>query len=653
VKLKPRFFSNSPEDWPENWTVILAGVIPYAIILVIFVMFAVTAGLDRSDLALRGLVIAIPVLIAAFICLRIRDRLKQATTFSSRRLNLNGRHFSYLATSFFILFIFSISLLIWQETRPLTYFVLVSLMAGMVFLEILATGERDSFRRNLILFQVILIAWNLGVGQTFKFPLYFGGTDILPHMGYIDSLITGEHISANMRDYEDFPLFHIFCASGALLTNIGTKTSYFLFAGISFGILIPIVYLLLKAATRNAKISLLGTLILVLCRPIMYEASYTITRTIAGIICLLLLYLLLRGRGGLKVRTLAVVLIAPLVLLHQTSLVYTLGLMVVIYILDLIFHRRTQYITVTYLILFGSAFIAYWIYAADGFFSSMITTLVATSEPVMVPTKMPEQGSILLAFPRNIDYIIIIALSIIGVVGQLYESRRQSKLWTIFSILALVSVPLYFLPGPISFLTPIFLVYRIPFFIAPFVAFAAAVGILKLIEPQAENPQSLKSVITIGSGMTIIICLCLSTSALLGTQTDFDFNRTIAQENRKYFTNNELNAFDFTETYGIDMTIHSDYFSERYFYGLTDFHTTSTVSPLHKESMREGYFLFRKKELKSRDQLKFPIQTGAGFMGKSVVYRPTDTPEIKTLWEPEIKLYDSGEAQLYFYQHSY
>lgn len=105
-------------------------------------------------------------------------------------------------------------------------------MAVVILAEILTNDYAN--KPASILFKIILLAANIIFGQTLKLPFYFGGTDILPHLHWIETLLANQHVTPELGSYQYFPLYHIFNAIGQLLTNLDLQTAYFAIIGLSF-----------------------------------------------------------------------------------------------------------------------------------------------------------------------------------------------------------------------------------------------------------------------------------------------------------------------------------------------------------------------------------------------------------------------------------
>jgi hypothetical protein len=267
----------------RNLPSVFAKLIPYLSCLVssvAFVLFVKLAG-DESDL-IAPLTVLVPIVLASVVAIWKAPLLKRNPSTALSGFRLSSRSFFYLVLLFVISYLLSLCFLIQGGPRPMAYFYLVAVMAGLVFIEILGTQQKHSNWQGLILAQIVLLSLNLVLGQTLNLPLYFGGGDLLYHMGSINSIVESGHVTSAMTGgYQYFPLFHIFGTSGVLLTDMELEQSYFVFYGLSFAISLPIVYLLVKQITKDTRLPLLATLLYCLSRVVIFNGMYINTREMA------------------------------------------------------------------------------------------------------------------------------------------------------------------------------------------------------------------------------------------------------------------------------------------------------------------------------------------------------------------------------------
>lgn len=641
---KLHWFKHQSEDLPRFF----GRIIPYACLFIVILVLAITIGLGRTDLASRGLYLIIPVTLAAVIAIWKPDLFSEGETSAASKFTVGSRHFPHLVLLFILLYLVTLCLLVGNETRPLSYFCLVAVMAGLILVEVLSIGQEQSGRRSIILTQIIFLSLNLIMGQTLKLPLFFGGTDILGHMRYIETIIAEGHVTPLMESYQYFPLFHVFDAVGMLVTGMGLKMSYFIVGGLSFVVSIPIVYLLVNWLTRNVKVSLIAVLIYSISQDAIFGGMYMVTRTMAYLLCLLALYLLLRGRGNIQFRGIAIFLILPLVLMHQATLVEVTGILLLIIIIELVLHRRSRYIGYTYPMLFVAAYISYWIYQCGPFIDPIIRSIVATAEPASLPVA----GTLIVPWytylAKHCDYSIIAFLAILGIIGQLSRGKRGGDLANIFALLSLVSL-IFYLPGLSAYFTPLFLGYRLPLLLLPFIAFAAGSAVLLFIRQWRANAKFRRVWTILGLGLVVVYCFC--SVSILGNLTDFNIGKVVGNHNRGYFTEVELSSFSFIAEHKEETRVYSDYQASRYISGYLALPSSAYLDVFDIDSIGEGYFLFRQGEYYSRGQLLFYLKRSEeGSFRRPVLkaYKLGENEDPGAIWEQQDKVFSNGGVDIYY-----
>lgn len=600
----------------------------------------------RYDFAIKGLYLVIPTVLASGLAIWKANLFRE--TSPALKLTSISPLFSHLAILFVTLYLISLCLLVGSVSRPLTYFVLMGIMAMLILVEILAMGWEHAGQRNIIVLQIACMLASSVFGQTLKLPLYHGdGGDLLYHMRFIDTIVeSGYVIPTIMEDYQYFPLFHIFGASATMLTGMKLQTSYFISYGIVFIVSVPIVYLLATQATRDARLPLVAILLYSLSGKVISSGMYMVPRTMTFVFFLLVLFLLMRRRDSLKFKAIAVFLILPFVLMHQTTLAITSAVFVALLFIELVVYRRARYMGYVYPTIFTIAYLSYWLYIANRFFINVINTINHTTEPIVIPS-VTTQESLFVYLLKYSDLAIMAFLAIVGSISQLYKSDDRNTLCAVFALFSFMAMPFYF-PGPAGFCSSILLSYRLPIMLSPFIAFTMAGGILFLVQQAAINRKRCKSMMFGGLGLILVYLFCFVSIVILGNQTDFTNSNFFGIQRSGYFTVSELEAFSFCDEHVRRGLIYTDYNSYRYMTGrlyMQNIITSEKV--LDSKSIEEGYMLFRVGELESRKQLPFLMGHFHGFMGTAYIYHFGDTPDIEIMWNQENKMFDNGSAHIY------
>ncbi|OGO23651.1 MAG: hypothetical protein A2144_01485 [Chloroflexi bacterium RBG_16_50_9] len=624
----------------------LTRIIPFACLYLAMAAFLLLLVLGRSDLAFKSLYIFLPVAAASLIAILKPGWLKNDLRDFLPRLRLSPPTFQHLVLIFILLYIVSLCLLIVSEARPILYFILVGLMASLMLAEILACGEEHSGRKVVILVQIVFVSANLVFGQTLRLPLFFGNGDVLPHMYNINTILeTGRVTSSMLVDYQYFPSFHIFGAAGNMLSGLDLKTSYFLFNGLFFIASIPVVYLLITKVTSNIHLPLIATLLYMLSRQVIFSGMYMITRVMAFVVCLSILYLLIRGRTNLKFRALAIFLVIPLVLMHHTTLLHFSGILFILFIIELILYRPSWYIGFNFILFFVIAYLGYWFSIGHHFFQNTLINYSSAPDITRIPFPTVAQ-SVSIVFANNADAIVIAFLAIIGILSLLRAKEGLATIGSAFALFSLVALVVYF-QGIASFLSRILLTARLQLLVTPFIAFVTAGGLLLIAGKTTVNWPHWKSITRTGISLGIVFFLAFSTTVIVGNSTDLDLSGVLGNESHQFFTESELAAFSFARDYGEDLLYFGDYASCVYIEALLRLTVRQTIDVFHPESIGSGYMVFRNQELQSRGRLDFSIWGQDGATDQEYVYLPGGDIDLQSEWEKEHKIFDDGAIYIY------
>jgi hypothetical protein len=628
----------------RNLSPVLAKVVSYlspTIVLLVFALFAILVRFEASVTAMST--IGVPIILASLIVIWKARVLKRGLIPTFTGFYLSSRALLYLFLLFVIAYLCSLCFLFQNGPRPIAYFCLVAVMAGLIFIEILGIWQKNGNWQGIILCQIVLISLNLIFSQTLRLPLYFGGGDVLDHMSYIRTIVESGHTTSAMEGYQFFPLFHIFGTSSILITGMQLKFSYFVLNGLSFVISLPIVYLFARQVTKNGRLALLATLLYCLCREVIFNGMYMNTREMAFVFCLLVLYLLLQENRWLKIA--AVGLILPLVLMHQTTLLHFSVIMIIIIVVEFVILRRVQYIHPNYVTLFTIAYVGYWLWLCYPFLSGWLITASA-SETVEIPTVTTAFREPLFAtVAKAVDYSIIYFFAIIGIVSQLYQDDQRATIGHVFAFFSFIVMP-FFIPEIADILSPLFLAYRMVLLLTPFIATAMAAGILALIAQLDTNRHRFKSTALFTLIISLFIIYSFSSPFLMGTTTDLNLSQLGYMDPRRYFTQAEMESFAFMAQYKSDVPVYTDSHSGR---GLEFFRTQAEKSAdvFDPEAIGESYMLFRKETFEIRGILLFEPPEKTAIYFKSYEYRTGMTPNLETVWQEENRVFNNNAVHIY------
>jgi len=632
---------------------VLATKFHYLIFLGIVAVLAITYAIGRPDYTIRALIYIVPaVLTVIVIWIFYRKGEKCPDT-----LLLIPPYRKLFRILFVVVFILSMLSLYFSPYRPWYYFVLITALYCLIFLQIFS----ETIKPSAILFEISLVLGNLIFGLQLKYPFFFGQSDIIPHTYYANIIALSGHIIPLDLDYTYawFPLYHILLAEGADLLGIDVKYAFILLTSLCFIALIWVIYLLFRQITQNVQTSLFVCLVFATTPVVIDYSTYVVTRVMAFIGFIFFLYLAHRQIHTSNWRSFSVLTIVfslYLILVHQVSIIQILCLLFIFILAELLindyFALKTKIIAL--IIIISST---YWLFTSF-FFSTAIlrSTDTATISGLSQTLSQVDAGNAVLFLRDNISAAIIIFFVLVGI-SYLFWAYR-SKYPAVIALFALIMIPLYF-PSPITASAMAIVTFRIDRFIlllSPFIAFVFAAGLLLILFLLSKNRYTHN--IAILFGIIIFAYLCFSALTIENASDSPDVS---TDQIRHYFTESELHAFDFVPHYvPYNSTISSDkissrvfekiYFSETKSLNLPSymassqlyFHETEAGSP-DTFAFEDGYFILRNQELEEHN---------LGFESKSIDYgnffKPT--PEILSnftdMTDLSQKIYDNRKVTI-------
>lgn len=575
--------------------------LPWVCILFPAAAVTVLLATGRGDLALSGLYLFIPISAAGVVGIVMRPSLNSDIRTAANGLESRTRPFGRLPQVFVFLYVVSLSLLMGSDSRPIGYFALIVALVAVILAETQLQGVNR--RSGTVLLQIAALLLNLALGQTLTLPFYFGGGDVFDHMHSASTIISMGHITQAMGDYQYFPLFHLLNAQSALLNGLDMKTSYFVTSGLMFAVTVPLVFLLVRRLTRNVGLSLVITLVYAVTREVVYYDMYTVTRSMAFLFCLLILYLFMIRGHSLAYEALIVLVTLALVLTHQITLPVFSAMLGGFMLLCLVVYRRIYLVGYHYFFFLVVAYLSYWMFLASPFFERSAAGLIRVDSDIPLPgvgqLKLPWQMSLL----STMDYAIFVFLALLGMMLLLRRQTGTSAELRLFALSSIVCLAL-FVPGLSTYVLPGYLAYRLPIMMSPFVCMAAGVSGWLILKRLREKSAMARLRTTLG--VCLLLSYCLASPILLAGATDVDLTRWIGHQNHQYFTQAEVSSFSFVSTAGATNPSASDYTAYQYLHsylGLT--HVAGTLAAV--EATGDGLFLFREAEYHGNLKLPFLV----------------------------------------------
>ena len=317
---------------------------------------------------LRQQDIGFVILSASVIYLLLRNKFKKA---AFTPLEINHRKKMLLNIIFFT--IFSITLLIWYTHlyfRPLSYFILICLLTGIIAIEILCFKEGKPVWSTLL--KILLLSANIRAGLFYNFPSLMG-YDAYAH-ARIAELTTNTGFVAPFEisgKYFYYPVSHIFFSITQIVNQIDIKDALFCSIGLVSIISTIFIYLIGKKLA-GPQVGLLATLLANVTNVLIVRGITNIT---AGslVLCyfMLILYLIFKEDTKHKVINLSLIIFITflMIITHQLSTFVVLVSLISIYFGKIAYnyiykHEEGIDISTYYILLFAVALQFYWMHTS-------------------------------------------------------------------------------------------------------------------------------------------------------------------------------------------------------------------------------------------------------------------------------------------------
>ncbi|NLV27959.1 MAG: hypothetical protein GXY48_12485 [Methanomicrobiales archaeon] len=531
--------------------------IPYFIILVYIFGLVISIIIGKYNFAISGSILAIPVLLAIPFIFKIINEKNDLPISLNFLYPYNQRTLHLL---FGIFFIFSISIGLLFPINSILFLSTIIILYLIIFIQIFTYDSNP----KIILIEILLTMSSLIYETTLKSPYYFGWTDIVPHNFYSSVIIiTGKIIPLDLDlGSAYFPLYHIWLAVSSIVLNIDPKFALFLMACPVFVITGIILYYIFKKITCNIQLSLFACLLYSMDSWVTFYGMYMVTRVVAYISFILILYFLIKYEFGtcsekknFFTHFLVILVTMFMVLVHHVSTPMIITLLLILMACE-IFIKSEKYIRntfISFLIIFS---LAYWFFRAIDFSHDIFIMRIKPDffiEPVMVETIQEYSPTIFIM--NNFSTLIFIFFAIIGICALFWYQKPLYA--TVFGLFGLISIILY-VPTPLQSFWQTMNILGMDRFIllvSPFMAFIMGWGFLIVVQYIKSNMEIRKA------GFFLFLIFLMFSIGSIGIMSNTDIVGT-----RYSYNYGELNGFDFFLShipYG--SVIFSDYYTNRFF----------------------------------------------------------------------------------------
>ena len=256
--------------------------------------------------------------------------------------------------------------------RPLIYFVIISLIFGIITLEILFSKANLVY---LSLFQIILIGISITWSQLLISPSLLE-TDSWYH-NMITLNITNLHFIPDGFGYSKLPIFHLLIATTSLITGFDYKLS----SMFSIGILQIIcntmfIFLLCKFLFNRSDISLFAALLLIGANFHINMNYRLVPNSFASLFIVIILYVIFKVRKDFPLYSVFITMIssAALILTHALTSMFMAISLSVLYLLSYVknfgYNKKANIpFSTTYLVLFIVFMFSWWSFVSGNIHS--------------------------------------------------------------------------------------------------------------------------------------------------------------------------------------------------------------------------------------------------------------------------------------------
>lgn len=543
----------------------------------------------QFSLSLLGSYLAIPMIFAPFIYLKLC--LKPYIPRNSKKsllLALLILYFVGSSISIFLIFFF--------EIRPIAYYIIITIMATCILLEILLNDRLSRTNVIIILLQIMFLSLNIIYGVSLKYFYFIARTDPLAHAWFIDSIIKYGHVTSILETYKPFPLWHILVSSlyDIFSLPVPVHKIMFLTGGLVFSFLIVIVYLITLKLFRSDNLGLLSSLFVCFYSDVVYFGTSSIARSIVMFLELVLILLLL-DINSIKKIILSIFLTLTIILYHPASIPFILLILLVIYAFQKFYgvDGERKFLTISYLLTSFIMTLMYWMFYAEEIFQNLIETAIERPPPGILSASI-------VYFPLNelfnyLQYGFLFFFVLLGVLMVL-QPKGVSGLSKIFCLSGLFLALISF-PGPALLMNKLasgIQITRLVEYSFLFICIAGAVGLFLVYHNSGKQSQ-------------IILVLLVIVMCFLSISNDFSASDNPLVKRifyTYYLTEEEITAFNHVAKMGKGYLM-SDYVTNRYF-RFSPYRYVARVLDVDKENMNfliyndNDIILIRKQELSKR-----------------------------------------------------
>ena len=415
--------------------------------LAIFGIIASLILIVYCSITISRIIYLFPGILTFFVCIGWLFLRKNLAL--SQNLKESQRIFFLLIILFIILLFFSLLLFRFRPEiykRPLLFFILTAFMASTIGCEILFANKRYS---SLILIQIIILGASIAWSQLVLFSNVVG-VDPWFHQMVTLKIINFGYIPLGLS-YSHLPIFHIIIAITSLFSNLNYKIAAIFSVSIAQIIYNTIfIYLLGVLITKNYKIGLLSSLMVILASHHINMSYWSIPNGFGVIFIPIIIYLVFKNDfKSIFPRIFLVILLSfTLIFTHPLASLNMALILIAIYILSTIYNileqKKEKIIPITIPIFFTIAMFTWWSYASGNLFT--LTNLFEwgfSRDKFISKTSMDIFSTYVQQIPlkeqifNQLGMFLFFALSFIGVLFLISRWEKKNIILACIGILPL------------------------------------------------------------------------------------------------------------------------------------------------------------------------------------------------------------------------
>jgi hypothetical protein len=484
--------------------------------------------LERPSLAILALYISVPLLVGPLVVHQgvqraVADRFAGVET--RRRLTavydrtagdlLEGVSptLAFLGV-YTVLQAVSLHLLATNELRPVSYYVVVALLATTILGQIL-TLRLTPRRTYLALGQIALLTLNVCWGVTLRYHYYFGRTDVFPHAWWTELLVQEGHVTDAFATYQPFPLWHILAGLESMVVGAAVPSRVFLFvtSGIVYAFVVLSVFLVTRWVLENDTYALVAALLTSVNTWVVLYSMYSISRSVTAFLAVVLFLLLVRR--GVESRVLAALLALGIVVYHTVSLPFTVVAFTVFYLVQRFVTGGDTGVRAVDIVGLAAIQLGYWLLNARSLVDKVVENLLrATGGGGSASATFPDPVAELANY---LGFSFLLLFVVVGFLISLRDDRLPAKATAAVVTGTLLTVVSF--PGPLLLVEKLasdLNVLRFGIYTFLFVGIAAAVGLVGLYETTLRDRTG-----TAGTAFRALVVVLFLSAAFFGVSNTF------------------------------------------------------------------------------------------------------------------------------------